>query len=663
VTAEGVSNPVLLLVDDLPSVAEAADNHAPEQAQAVAWPAAVEGQCEEVQEDYYRIRVEVAARLSFEVVAQRLGSKLDPVLTLQTAAGQELAKSDDADGVGGDSRLVYTFEAAGDYLVCVRDVRHAGGPDYRYRLRIGTFPLLMAVYPLGGRAGEVASLAATGLGTDPHTLLHIALPPAGSSAVNVGVAADGKGGSGWIAIEAGALDDVLQQEPNDEPAAATRVALPCAINGRFDQAGDIDHYRFTAAKGQRLRFTARTRDLGADGDVFLRLLKADGAQLAVGGQQRPAALECAAPDDGDYVLQVEDLLVGGEGRHSYRIHGDNADAGFSLSAEHAQYSPPRGGVLVIKVMASRHGYEGPIALELQGLEAASIEGGTFEGNETLLKITLPAGLESGQLRRLSILARPAQAAPGPLTRANQWAAVAAMYPNTPVLPGALLDAIAVGVGPPFPPFFELSVAGGAVHFPQLVGAASFEVSITRTSDAFKDPVAIAVEGLPSGVTAEIAPVDDGLKAMRVSLKGPTDLAEGEHTLRITGRGVFQDQPRTVVLEEVKLRVTKPLVATLTMAGPLVQGSTQQAEIRVQRFGDDPQSVHVRFIDGPPGLSAPIALTIAADQSQASAALSADAAAPTGTFDNLAAQVSTTVGGQAVVVVARAAIEIQPPAAP
>ena len=42
------------------------------------------------------------------------------------------------------------------------DVRHAGGNEYRYRLRVGSFPLVTAVYPAGGRSGAVMSFELTG---------------------------------------------------------------------------------------------------------------------------------------------------------------------------------------------------------------------------------------------------------------------------------------------------------------------------------------------------------------------------------------------------------------------------------------------------------------------------------------------------------------------
>ena len=119
VTGEGVSNPVLVMLDDLPTVAETSDNHTTEQAQPIQWPIAVDGQCDPVQEDLFRFHAAAGQRVSFEVVSQRLGSKLDPVLRLLTADGKEVVRLDDAEGSGGDSRFAHTFESDGDYLLAL----------------------------------------------------------------------------------------------------------------------------------------------------------------------------------------------------------------------------------------------------------------------------------------------------------------------------------------------------------------------------------------------------------------------------------------------------------------------------------------------------------------------------------------------------------------
>ena len=529
VTGEGVSNPILVMLDDLPTIAETSDNHAAAQAQRIQSPIAVDGQCDAVQEDMFRFHADAGQQLSFEIVSQRLGSKLDPVLRLLKADGTEIVRLDDAEGSGGDSRFAHSFESDGDYLLAVSDVRHLGGNEYRYRLRVGSFPLVKVVYPPGGRSGSVMSFELMGYGTNPLAKLHVALPDTRNARRLVCFGAPGanNAGSGWFQVEAGPESESLEQEPNDRLAEATQAQVPGILNGRLDKLGDRDCFKFKAHKGQRVHCEAKTRELGSPCDVNLSLHKADGSRLAKARQDRETVLDADIPDDGEYMLQVEDLLIGGTpaADHVYRIDISEAYSGFALHTQDLQYSAPQGGTFVVKVIAERRAYNGPIELAVDGLgEGVTLAGNKFDGAETLLKITLPANIPSGEIRHATIVGKAKVGEQTVTVPVNQRKPLRAIFPNAESLPTQLENTVAVGVGPPFPPFFDLSLTSSELYFPQLVGALSFDINVSRTNEAFKDAVNIVVEGLPAGITAKVAPVGDGLKALRVSLTGPTNLS-------------------------------------------------------------------------------------------------------------------------------------------
>src|SRR4051794_40777822 len=150
-TATGASSLQLFMIDDLPTDLDAGKNNAnatPATAQTLPVGVAVEGNCEPLAARYFRISGKRAERVSVEVVAQRLGSKLDPIVRLLDPAGRELAYHDDTPGLGSDCRFGYTFPADGECLIELRDANYEGGADYRYRLRVGDFPLATNVFPL-----------------------------------------------------------------------------------------------------------------------------------------------------------------------------------------------------------------------------------------------------------------------------------------------------------------------------------------------------------------------------------------------------------------------------------------------------------------------------------------------------------------------------------
>jgi hypothetical protein len=97
-----------------------------------------------------------------------------------------------------------------------------------------------------------------------------------------------------------------------------------------------------------------------------------------------------------------------------------------------------------------------------------------------------------------------------------------------------------------------------------------------------------------------------------------------------------------------------------MLGPIIAGGRQQAEVHLQRFGDERQNVRLQVSDGPAGLLAPIVVTAPGDSNQLKIPLTADPAATPGKFKNLVVVASTTIKGQNVMVHSEpAAVEIQP----
>ncbi len=231
---------------------------------------------------------------------------------LLTPDGTELLRFDDADGIGGDIRFVHTFETAGDFILALRDVRYAGGGEFGYRLRIGSFPLIYSVYPAGGRSGDVVSFELAGIDVDATSKLHVTLPNSSASPrlASFSVASVPNMGSGWFQVEANPGVESLEVEPNDGFTEATTAQFPAALNGRLDKAGDRDCFKFQAKKGQRVHCEAMTRELGSPCDLHMSLHKPDGPQIAVARQDRRTTLAVEIPEDGEYVLQVEDLLVG-----------------------------------------------------------------------------------------------------------------------------------------------------------------------------------------------------------------------------------------------------------------------------------------------------------------------------------------------------------------
>ena len=145
VTRDGLrSNALPLAVGDLPEVRETEPNDSIEKANRIEPPVTINGRIQQRgDEDYFIFSAQAKQTLVMEVFARRLESPLDSLLTLFDAKGKELAENDDTVDPSAalvthhaDSRLMYTFPAAADYVLRIKDIQGNGGEEYAYRLVI-----------------------------------------------------------------------------------------------------------------------------------------------------------------------------------------------------------------------------------------------------------------------------------------------------------------------------------------------------------------------------------------------------------------------------------------------------------------------------------------------------------------------------------------------
>jgi hypothetical protein len=220
--------------------------------------------------------------------------------------------------------------------------------------------------------------------------VEVAIPTAPQTSA-VLVAPKGPSGlSGWpVALSISDHEELVEQEPNNEPAKANRVPVPGGITGRFAQSDDTDCYVFAGKKGQKLLLDVRTLDLASPSLVYLVLKNAKtGAELAKSNPQAaPPAdqrMEFTPPEDGDYVLEVQHLNFAGGPSELYHLSVQPA-ATYELTLSSDRFDLAPGGLVPIGVQANRRGYTGPIELSVLG--PAGLTGST----------TIRAGQNAGAL--------------------------------------------------------------------------------------------------------------------------------------------------------------------------------------------------------------------------------------------------------------------------
>ncbi|MGE0758074.1 MAG: hypothetical protein AB7O38_13680 [Pirellulaceae bacterium] len=549
--AEGNSEVLLCLVDDLPSLAEATDNQTLEKGQAVTLPVAIDGESNGALSDFFRFSAKKDQRISVEVVATRLGQPLDAVVRLLNAKGDELLLADDDLSYGADSRFAYTIPADGDYVLEIRDNQFRA--KARYRLRVGDFPLVSAPHPLGGRAGSTMRFQFTGPLADTAIPVFLRVPDV-TTAGQLAIAAKFPGGksSAMATIVTSSLPDLVEVEPNNDRAAATVTSLPCALNGTLDQPADGDYYEFAATKGQSFQFRAISRSMGSPTYVDMRVLDAEGKQLAESpiNDTDEATLAFTFPADGMYQLMVTDLLGRGGPEYGYRVEAE-PNLGFSLNLKHDNNArtrfllPRNGGSCSLTFQVARRGFEGPIQLRLEGAPAGYVLVNPQvpeKAKEHRVFLVVPDQAQAGELVAFRIAGSATAQGQELSATALTLPTLRAKLSHMAFFPGWLDGLLVASVTSDTPPPFELASSASLVAFSKAQGQAQFTVTLKRTGEGFKDAVSLEVTGLPSGFSAAVKPDKD---TYQVTITGPKDAGAGRHAIRLQGYGELKGKGHMV----------------------------------------------------------------------------------------------------------------------
>jgi hypothetical protein len=374
----GVSSIGQFVVVDDPVVQESGDNNTPAKANPITVPCVVCGRIEAAEDvDYFKFHAEAGRAYTFEVSCARLQDKIhdlqkhaDPILTLLDGDGHELAANDDF--YFADPLLSHTFSKAGDYYIQVRDSKYDGDPRWVYALLVTDRPYASHVYPMAGNPGQALDVEPVGSAraAEPRVRLRAPAEP-GVTEVSLDVAGSHTNPVPFIVSP---LPQVLEAEPNDTPEQATRVTIPCGINGRIGRPRDLDHFVFAAVKGKAIRFEVKARRFGtplrSSLDSVLDVLTPRGDLVASNDDTfaKDASLVFTPPADGDYVLRVRDLNSKGGDTAVYFIEADWARPDFTIRCDPDKAMIGPGSSTAWYVTVNRvNGFTGPVDVEVRGL--------------------------------------------------------------------------------------------------------------------------------------------------------------------------------------------------------------------------------------------------------------------------------------------------------
>jgi len=369
-TPAGVSEPVTLSVDFLRQIIASGPNHDTNHAQEVELPGAINGVIREAaQSDFYRFKARKDQRMIFDVYAFRAGSPLDSSLALLNAAGKELVRSEDVNGL--DSLIDFTVAEDGEYLLQIRDLRYQGGKDYKYRIVAGELPYLDAVFPLGGQRGKSVDVTLRGRNLEGLSNMKLRVEPNAPLGQQEIRAHTARGYSNPVLFDVGELTEVSETEPNNTSSNANPVNPPVLINGRIGSEKDVDQFKFKVEKDRTFVIEVEASRFGSPLDAVLTLTDAKGTVL----QQNDDAVGADARierkfEAGEYLIGIRDLLHRGGEDFGYRLSLRPPKPDFTLSFSPDTPRVARGSYAIVNVEVQRQaGFDGAIEAWLENLPA------------------------------------------------------------------------------------------------------------------------------------------------------------------------------------------------------------------------------------------------------------------------------------------------------
>ncbi len=382
VTEGGASAPVVIGVDRL--------TQQPLGVQIEALPAALHGSVTGSTIAETQFTGKANEKVTIEVEAQRIGSKLRPVIHLYSPKKLQLGWAWGIPTLEGDARIEATLPSDGTYTITIHDAEYAGANPGYFRLKVGRFGYIDQVFPpIIGTSAKTVEL----LGSVSETAT---LPSVKANALLL----PWPKGELW----AGPRPWVTRSSRTEllEPTEAGKVLeLPggsIGVSGKLSAPYEEDRFKIAVKPNTKVRFEVFAERIGSPVDTALVLRNEAGAVVAQ-NEDRPDSLdpvlEYALPDKvTSVVIAVSDSSGRGGPRSVYRLVVDPVtDEGlgdFQLTTPMERLTLSTGGTVIMPVFVDRRGYRGTIDITAEGLPTgATPEGGTItpDADGTLVKIT------------------------------------------------------------------------------------------------------------------------------------------------------------------------------------------------------------------------------------------------------------------------------------
>lgn len=385
VTDHGVSARGILAIDTLAQ--------APFAEKVESLPIALHGTLAGSQTREVTFSGKAGQEITCEMEAQRLESKVRPVLELYGPGNALVKFSLPMTALRGDTRIEAKLPVDGEYRLQFHDLQYAAAAPGHFCLKIGQWSYADLAFPSTIQRSVTTEVQLVGRAGETHTVRVSSTEEA--SAVPAPWADPANASGPQVAVRLSDSPELLQERSGSAPQALG--PLPVAVNGRIGKPNEENAYELDVEPESEVEMEVAAEAFGSPIDASLEVRDLKGARLAfnddAGNGPDPRLTYKVPKNVSKLIAVVRDVNGDGGPRCIYRLRAavkaKEKPVGFALTMMEDSLTVEPGQPNVLKIEVARAGYDGPIDLAFDHLpEGVKVSGGAVPAQATATLVTL-----------------------------------------------------------------------------------------------------------------------------------------------------------------------------------------------------------------------------------------------------------------------------------
>ena len=357
---KGISNKLSFEVGQYSNIMEQKGSNETKPTVVMQLPATLCGQIFPGEIDCFSFKAEkgmtlvasVKARTLVPYIADAVPGWFQPVISLKSSKGKEVAYNDDYRNAV-DPVIITTLAETDNYTLSIHDAIFRGRDDFIYRIELGEIPFLEYIYPCVGKIGKRINLTLKGVNLTKETIQY----------------APKREGYGEFTAsgEKGLISNPvifygLSKNVNIDysPSGKTQILSNSVLFDSISLPRQVKKYLITAVKNEKITIAIMARRMGSmmDAKMTLRdksgkkLIEVDDVEDATQGLMTHHAdpvLQYKVTQAGDYTLEVVDVSGNSGADYFFTIERLPNFHDLQAFVSPANLTIPKGGTAIFRV--------------------------------------------------------------------------------------------------------------------------------------------------------------------------------------------------------------------------------------------------------------------------------------------------------------------------